>query len=245
MKIAICGTDDESRINLIKSFISQWPMYAMPGENIFQNVQWDNQYSEPLNESYEKMNDIEKFLFSKIILLEKQLETYKEHGYIIFNGSSADILVNALILCENGHVSEDFVEKVIYHNKKFFRNIDVLYFLPNNNIDENSSDENKTIESVYWNLYENYLAEFDISPFFDQKNCASFLLLETASPINEIKMLIDKNGNLEGTSYGGTDDNLIAADKLQSALKKNPLLLSAALESLKGGAPQNSGSIIL
>ena len=40
MKIAISGSSDKNRANLIKSFISQWPMYATPSETIFQDVQW-------------------------------------------------------------------------------------------------------------------------------------------------------------------------------------------------------------
>lgn len=244
MKIAICSSDDDSRVKLIKSFISQWPMYATPAETIFQDIKWESN-DEGLNESYSKMNEVEQLLFSKLIFIEKQLEKYKDHGYLIFNGSSADILVHSLILCEQGFVSEEFVEKVIYHNKKIFRLLDVVYFLPNNLVNEDSEDEKKILESVYWNFYENYQTEFDISPFFDHKNCASVLLLDTDSPINEIKMLLDKNGNLEGTSQGGTDGDLISADKLQRALKGNPKLLEAAIESLKAGGPQNIGSITL
>lgn len=244
MKIAICSSNDDSRAKLIKSFISQWPMYATPAENIFQDIKWECN-DESLNESYNKMNEVEQLLFSKLILVEQQLEKYKDHGYLVFNGSGADILVHSLILCEQGFVSEEFVEKVIYHNKKILRLLDVVYFLPNNLINEESEDEKKVLESVYWNFYENYQTEFDSSPFFDHKNCASILLLDTDSPINEIKMLLDKNGNLEGTSQGGTDGDLISTSKLQRILKGNPKLLEAALESLKGGGIQNVGSITL
>lgn len=244
MKIAICSSNDDSRANLIKSFISQWPMYATPADNIFNDIAWDSD-DEKLNESYKKMNEVEQILFSKLIFIEKQLEKYKDHGYLIFNGSSPDILVHSLILCEQGYVSEEFVEKVIYHNKKILRLMDVVYFIPNMLVDENSDDEKKVLESVYWNFYENYQTEFNTSPFFDHANCASILLLESDSPINEIKMLLDKNGNLEGTSQGGTDGDLISTEKLQRALKANPKLLEAALESLKGGTPRNSGSVSL
>lgn len=242
MKIAISGSNDEKRTQLIKSFISQWSMYATPAENIFdESINID--ISDELKKSMESMNDLEKTLFSKIILLEKQLETYKDVGHIIYNGSSADIIVNSLILCENGLVSEDFIEKIIYHNKKILRLLDVVYFLPNDNINEDSKEEEKLLETVYWNFYDNYQLEFDSSPFFDHKNCASILLLESSSPINEIKMLLDKNGNLDNTSQGGSDGDLIDNEKLKKALRANPQLLSAALDSLKSNMPQNIGSI--
>jgi hypothetical protein len=243
MKIAISGTNDEQRLNLIKSFISQWPMYAMPEENIFQDEIKLEKANGDIIKSMESMNELEKKLFSKIIFFENQLAKYKDVGHIIYNGSGNDILVNALILCENNLVSEDFVEKIIYHNKKILRLLDVVYFIPNDKVDNNSDDSDKLLENVYWNLYENYQTEFDQSPFFDHKNCASILLLETNSPINEIKMLLDKNGNIESTAHGGYDGDLIDSEKLKQVFNSNPQLLSAALESLKNGNRQNVGSI--
>ena len=245
MKIAICGSDDESRSNLIKSFISQWPMYATPAETIFNDVVWPENCEKDLDELKEKLNPVEQLLFAKMLLLEKQYESYKDVGHIIYNGCGVDILVNSLILCENGHVSEDFVERVIYHNKKLLRKIDVVYYQPNSNITDESDEDAKLLENVYWNFYDNYQTEFDNSPFFDQKNCPSILLLETNSPINEIKMLLDKNGNLEGTSQGGDEGPLLDMDRLKKVLRNNPKLLDAALESLKGDAPLNVGSISL
>lgn len=245
MKIAFCGSDNEYRKSIIKSFISQWPMYATPADDIFNSVKWPEDAHEDLNESKSKLNDVEQLLFTKLIFFEKQLETYKDVGHIIYNGSGIDILVNSLILCEEGLVSEEFVEKVIYHNKKILRDLDVVYFVPNKTLTEESSHEDLCLEGVYWNFYENFQTEFHNSPFFDQQNCASILLLESDSPINEIKMLLDKNGNLEGTSQGGTDGDLIDANKLKKALRGNPQLLEAAIESLKGGGPANKGSILL
>lgn len=245
MKIAICGSDDESRSNLIKSFISQWPMYATPAETIFDEVKWPENCEKDLDELKEKLNPIEQMLFAKMILIEKQYDTYKDVGHIIYNGCGMDILVISLILCEEGHVSEDFVERVIYHNKKLLRKIDVVYYQPNINLSKESSEEDKHLENVYWNLYDNYQTDFDNSPFFDQKNCPSILLLETKSPINEIKMLLDKDGNLEGTSHGGDDSPLMDVARLKKVLRNNPKLLDAALESIKNDKPYNVGSIIL
>lgn len=243
MKIAFCGSDDENRKSIIKSFTFQWPMYATPANNIFDDVSWPEDAHEDLNESKSKLNDIEQSLFTKLIFFEKQLEKYKDVGHIVYNGCAIDILVNSLLLCEEGLVSEEFVEKVIYHNKKILRELDVVYFVPNRTLTEESLHDDLCLEGVYWNFYENFQTEFDTSPFFDHQNCASILLLETDSPINEIKMLLDKNGNLEGTSQGGTDGDLIDTNKLQRALKGNPQLLEAAIESLKGSGPTNMGSI--
>ena len=245
MKIAFCGSDDKDRKSIIKSFMNQWPMYSTPAQDIFNSSDWPEIAHEDLKKSKEKMNDLEQTLFSKLILFETQLEQYKDTGYIVYNGCGIDILVNSLLLCESGMVSEEFVEKIIYHNKKMLQNLDVVYFIPNKTLTENSNQDDIYLESIYWNFYENFQTEFDSSPFFDKKNCASLLLLESDSPLNEIKMLLDKNGNLEGTSHGGMNDDLIDTEKLKKALRSNPKLLEAAIESLKSGMPHNIGSVVL
>lgn len=232
MKIAICGSNDESRLNLIKSFIKQWPMYATPGSTIFDNdISVD--IPEQLLKTKEEYSPLEWDIFSKMILLENQYEKYKDVGHIIYNGSPSDILICSLILCEEGYVSEEFVEKIIYHHRKSLKDLDVIYFLPDNSITEESSEEAKKTENVYWNFYENYQENFSSSPFFNQNDCPSFLLLESNNPIGEIMMLLDKHGNLESSEYGGSDGSIMEIDRLKKVLRKNPKLLDAALESLK------------
>jgi hypothetical protein len=129
------------------------------------------------------------------------------------------------------------------------KKLDVIYWLPNSTITEDSKVEDIQLENIYNNFYENYQTDFANSPFFDQQDCPSLLLLESASPINEIKYLLDKNGNLEGTSQGGSDGDLLDTDRLKKALRHNPKLLEAALESLKNpqlvGSNPYSGSIII
>lgn len=245
MKIALCGSNDTARADLVKAFISQWPMYATPIETIFDDIKWPENLGESLNDLKEKLNDVEQILFAKMLLLEKQYEQFATQGHIIYNGSGIDILINSLILCENGYVTEDFVERIIYHNKKLLRKIDVVYYIPNDNINEESSEAEKMLEMVYWNFYDNYQTDFKNSPFFDHDNCPSILILESKSPINEIKMLLDTNGNLEGTSSGGADGELLDMEKMKKVLRGNPQLLEAAMESLKSGNPQNIGTITI
>lgn len=245
MKIAICSSGAECRESLIKSFMKQWPMYAAPAQDIFNTDEYEESLNTDLQASREKMNEAEKILFDKLIFFEAQMKKYKDVGYIIYNGCSVDILVEALILCEKEIVSEEFVEKIIYHNKKILRDLDVVYFLPNPKVTEKSSVDDICVENVYWNFYENFQTEFDTSPFFDHKNCASIILLETENPLNEIKMLLDKNGNLYGTSQGGSDGSLIDMQRLENLLKGNPQLLEAAVQSMKSGNAPNTGSITL
>lgn len=250
MKIAICGRDKESRTDMIKSFISQWPMYATPSETIWNTERaWPEKCPEALTDLKEKLNDVERYLFNRILLLEEQYEKFKEEGYLIFDGSSLDILVNAAVLCEDGYISEEFMEKVIYHNKKMLHDIDVIYWLPDETIDEKSNDDDKAIEMAYANLYDSYQVEFDKSPFFDHKNCPSIMIADPKNPLAEVKMLLDSNGNLDTTAQGGSDGGLVDTEKLKKILKGNPTLLNAAMESLKQtntiGSSPFSGSITL
>lgn len=250
MKIAICGKDDAARADMIKSFISQWPMYATPAETIWNTERtWPDECSKSLLKTKEKLNEAEQYLFNKILLLEEQNLKFKEHGYIIFNGSSLDILVNTAVLCEQNYVSEEFMEKIIYHNKKILHDIDVIYWLPDESINEESNDDDKLLEIAYANLYDSYQVEFDKSPFFDHKNCPSIMIADPKNPLIEVKMLLDSNGNLDTTSQGGSDGDLIDTEKLKRVLKGNPMLLNAALESLKQtntiGSSPFSGSIVV
>jgi hypothetical protein len=207
-------------------------MYATPQETIFQDeVKID--IPESLLKTKEECSELEWLLLTKMILLENQYEKFKDVGHIIYNGSPSDILINALILCEEGYISTEIVEKIIYHHRRALKDLDVIYFLPDNKITDESSEEEKKTESVYWNFYENYQEDFNTSPFFDQRDCPSFLLLESDNPIGEIMMLLDKNGNLESSEHGGNDGGIMEIDRLKKVLRKNPKLLDAALESLK------------
>ena len=93
MKIAICGRDSASRADMIKSFISQWPMYATPAETIWNTErEWPEKVPPALEDIKDKLSDGERYLFNRILLLEEQYEKFKEEGYIIFDGSSQYIL---------------------------------------------------------------------------------------------------------------------------------------------------------
>lgn len=246
MKIAITSSNDKERENLIKKFISNWNMYATPAENIFQETKWPEDADiKELNDLKDKFNDVEKELYSKLFLLIKQYDDYKDVKHIIFNGSPSDILVHSLILCEQGVVKPEFVEKVIIIHKKLLQKLDVIYWIPNNEVTNESSEDIKHLENVYINLYDNYQTEFNESPFFDHKDCCSYLLLDTDNQIAEIKLLIDKNGNLGTTEHG---DELMNLESIKKALGNDPQLIEAAMKSLKnpnivGGAFQ--GSLII
>ena len=58
-------------------------------------------------------------------------------------------------------------------------------------------------------------------------------------------MLLDKDGNLEGTSHGGDDSPLMDVARLKKVLRNNPKLLDVALESIKNNKPSNVGIILL
>lgn len=233
------GNNDKKRFELIKSFISQWPMYSTPSDTIFEINEWKG------DELKNTFNEVEKVLFSKILFLEDQYEKYKDIGHIIYNGSLLDILINSLVLCEQNYVSEEFVEKVIYHTKKMFRTLDALYIVPDDTLNETSDDDLKVLESVYWNFYENYQNDFENSPFFDQKNCSSIFMIDSTNPLGEIKMLLDKNGNLDTTMQGGSNENIVDLSRLKKIFNNNPALYKAAMQSLNSETSLNSGFITL
>lgn len=224
MKIAVCGSGDELRLNFIKSFITNWPMYATPADTIFNKETKFNRkdFSEPLPK---KLNDVEKILLNKLILLKNQYVQYKEEKHIIYDGSPIDLIVNALTFSELQFIRDEIVVEIINNSKKLMESLDVIYWLPNSDTKE---DEDKFLEKTYEDLYKNYQNDFYNSPFFNHENCPSFLILESKNPINEVSMLIDKKGNLESDK----NDDLLDIERIKKVLK-NEKLIEAVLKNKK------------
>ena len=229
MKIAISGRNDEARKNLIKEVISQWPMYVTPSATIFNE---DGTFEKKDFKSYKfprQMNEAEKAVLRKMGLLYNQYKKYKEEGYIIYDGSTIDVMLNAILLCENDYIRDEVTSTVINMSKEMMRELDVIYWLPAE-ITENDSKEDGTLELMYENLYNNYQNDFENSPFFNHEDCPTFSILESKDYITEIKLLLDKNGNLGDDR--NTGDDLLDIQKLTKVLK-NQKLVEAAIKRSK------------
>lgn len=218
MKIAICSSQDKLRKKLVLDFLNEWPMYKTPAKTIDDEIEWPDDIK-ALDITKEKLNDAEKALFSKLLLLSKQYADYKDEKYMIYNGCSIDVLLNTVLLNEEDIVSDEFVEKIIYYNKSYLKNLDAVYWQPVNEKLNNNDD--KRLEMMYENLYNNYYEHFDDSIYFDKKHTPGFIKIETENPIDELKIIVDQKGNFISDM---NEDEMLDMQRMMKVLRNKTLI---------------------
>lgn len=221
MKIAICGSKENLRKSLVDTFLNNWPMYKTPAKTIEDDIEWPEDVK-ALDITKDKLNDIEKQLFSKLLLLSKQYNDYKDEKYMLYNGCSIDILLNTILLNEMDMVSDEFVEKIIYHNKACLKKLDVVYWMPRKSKLKNIKDKDeRKLEMMYYNLYDNFYGHFDDSIYFDKKHSPGFIQIETDNPIEEIGVLVDNKGNFISDL---NNDEMLDMQKMMNVLRNKTLI---------------------
>lgn len=245
MKIAIIGQDNEKNAKLVKDVLTNWGgAFATPQKTIFdETVEWTENSGKTEQEAVEEFGEYGAELYNRMLLLSKQYEEYKEVKNIIYNGSTLDLLANALFLYENGLVDDKLVEKMIYWNKVLISKLDLIYILPPKHDKEDTAaategekenteekkateereltdeeKENKRLEEIYFSLWLQYTDDFEKSEIFPHKDCPGIVTFETENPIEEMKMIVDKSGNLT------SDESPEEVQKLYDSIKDPRLL---------------------
>lgn len=222
MKIAICGSNNELRKDLVKTVMNNWPMYKTPAKTIEDDIEWPDDIK-ALDITKGKLNDIEKQLYSKLILISKQYNDYKDEKYMIYNGCSIDVMLMSIFLNEIDEVSDEFVEKMIYHNKSYLKNLDVVYWnsIKVKNFEEIKDEDERKLEMMYQNLYDNYYGHFEDSIYFDKKHTPGFIEIETDNPIDELKIILDNKGNFISDM---NNDETLDMQKMMNVLRNKTLI---------------------
>lgn len=221
MKIAIYGNQDDKIQEVINKFIDNWTNYKCPSDNIHNtNYDWETkiQTNSDLKKLYDKFNDTERELYGKITLLREQMEKFKDNNYIIINGSPIDVLVHTILASEYDMVSDDFTAKIIYNVKKYIKYFDLIFWLPWQEQEAPTDEDTLQLETIFSNLYDSYVSDFNNLPFFDHDDCPAITKLETYDQISEMKVFIDKNGNIDN------EEDMMDVDKLLKNLKGVPQL---------------------
>lgn len=230
MKIAISGLNPEEHKKLIKQIQTTWPLYASPIKSVFDEEEEpeDDEKFKKLVEEME-LNEDETVNFRGWYLLQQQYEKYKDQKYIIYNGSPVDLLCEALLLADEGLISDKYIEKVIYYNKKYLSpsNLDVVWWMPNQEGTEGIEDEvDKKLESIYNNIFNNFQTKFDSSPLFNHERCSAFLRFDSLEYMDEVRMLIDSKGNLYSDNISNVDE-----EELKKRLSKYPDLYQIYIDA--------------
>ena len=241
MRIALSGLNPEVHKDLIKQVQGLWPRYVSPIQIIFDEE--DKEKEEP-NETVKKildeLNEFERDNFLSWNLLYSQYEKYSNQKYIIYNGSPIDLFVSAMVMRTYDKVSDEYIEKVIYYNKKYLRKLDIVYWLPNKEGEEGLDEIDVVTEKLYNGIYNQYHEHFNTSPYFDHDYCPAFIRFDTTNYLEEMKYVIDHNGDLEGSKSTRTlEEEVKTKEKLA---KINPDML-AAIQA--GEEARKNGEILL
>lgn len=240
MKIALSGLNPEKHKEIIKQVQGLWPRYVSPIQTIFDEDADMKKMEEEANDTVKKvledLNEFEKDNFLGWNLLYSQFEKYREQNYIIYNGSPIDLFVSAMLMRCYGKVSDEYIEKVIYYLKKYLKKLDVVYWVPNETGLEELDEVDEAMEKLYNGLYNQYHNNFHTSPYFDHEYCPAIIRFDTTDYLEEMKYIMDHNGDLEGTAQSrDLEDEVKVKDKLA---KFNPELLeviNAGEEARKHG----------
>lgn len=230
MKIAIIGTDPVAVETAIKDALTEWKNYKSPSKNIF-NITYPEDEStlpEDFREWVKDYNEDEKKILYKLDLLMSQREQYKDETYLFYWGCGIDLICEAVVKNEAGIISDEVVEKLIYYNKKLMRDLDAIFWIPNELKDEDEGKPIERLEMSYGNLWDDYQHNLRSSPFFDYEDVPGFLRVDEPRAVRYMSYIINRHGNLASAQ---DDDEMVDYSQMQRLFKGAPDLLKALEEA--------------
>lgn len=232
MKIAIVSANDTKRKELVENIVKAWGgVFPTPALTIASELT-EEDVKTPSSIDLTQWNETEQYLYRRLFLLQKQAEDYREEKNIVYNGSTLDILANALYLMSLGEVTPEFVEKMVYWNKIVMKTLDLIYILPAHKEPEEGEilteeeGETNALDNIIYNLFTEYTDNIEKSEIFPAQDCPGIAVLETDDPITEIRLVVDSNGNLAG------EDDPSQVQKLYDSIK-DPRLLKNVKEIME------------
>ena len=236
MKIAFIGAQEDRLRQLTKDFMSEWTTFMTPVSTIYdEELEIPEDIKIPF-EKLEKFNEIEKDLYLRMAILDYQYEKYKDVKNVVWTGSSLDVLAETLLYNSLDAVNDDFVSEMIYKNKKILKKLDLIYWMPSDKIfnDEKEltikeeiqeeqkevmTEEERILETVYNNFWNDYIKDFDKSKIFP-KSCPGIAYFETTNHLDEIRQIVNQAGNLMEEDGSKSIEALMHAIKDKKLLKK-------------------------
>jgi hypothetical protein len=232
MKIAVIGQNVDEKKKLLNSFCGICSSYGHYQSDIYnfgeEGVEPDILAEVEKVKLNDGWNDTEKELYKRICLLTTQHDKAKDKENVIWVGHSLDILVETITLNSMEEVGDEFVEKIIYWNKKLMKKLDLIYWLPDADkiLPEIKDDEEIDLEKwfahsaevAYNNIWTDYIKNFDKSEILPRE-CPGMGVFETADYAAELADIVN---DLHETD--GKDTRLDDIEKLNSIIKDKRLL---------------------
>jgi hypothetical protein len=176
-------------------------------------------------------------------IVTDQMDKYKDKTNVVYCGHSLDILAETMTLYGMEEVSDEFVEKMIYWNRKLMQKLDLIYWLPSpDKIIELKDDEEveyekyyeHQLEVVYNNIWNDYTERFDISEILP-RDCPGMAFFETDTPAAEMFEIVHDLDTVDDKTARMDDmaklDRIIKDKKLLDQMKNALMERSIPLPS--------------
>jgi hypothetical protein len=250
MKIAIIGQDVDSKKKIIEKFLQLIGNYGTVKESIHDN-EFEVKDDLKLNEEW---NEVEVELYQRMSVVTDQMDKYTDKTNIVYCGHSLDILAETMALYAMEEVSDEFVEKMIYWNRKLMQKLDLIYWLASpDKILELKDDEEveyekyfeHQMEVVYNNIWNDYTTRFEVSEILP-RDCPGMAFFESDSPASEMFEIVHDLDNVDDKT--ARMDDIAKLDRIIKDKKLLEQMKSAMMERtipLPNGEIMTSGGINL
>jgi hypothetical protein len=250
MKIAIIGQDVDSKKKIIEKFLQLIGNYGTVKESIHDN-EFEVKDDLKLNEEW---NEVEIELYQRMSVVTDQMDKYADKTNIVYCGHSLDILAETMALYAMEEVSDEFVEKMIYWNRKLMQKLDLIYWLASpDKILELKDDEEveyekyfeHQMEVVYNNIWNDYTTRFEVSEILP-RDCPGMAFFESDTPASEMFEIVHDLDNVDDKT--ARMDDIAKLDRIIKDKKLLEQMKSAMMERtipLPNGEIMTSGGINL
>lgn len=250
MKIAIIGQDVDSKKKIIEKFLQLIGNYGTVKESIHDN-EIEVKDDLKLNEEW---NEVEVELYQRMSAVTDQMDKYADKTNIVYCGHSLDILAETMALYAMEEVSDDFVEKMIYWNRKLMQKLDLIYWLASpDKILELKEDEEveyekyfeHQMEVVYNNIWNDYTTRFEVSEILP-RDCPGMAFFESETPASEMFEIVHDLDTVDDKT--ARMDDMAKLDRIIKDKKLLEQMKSAMMERtipLPTGEIMTSGGINL
>lgn len=247
MKIAIIGQNVEYKKEIINKFLQLKDNYGTVKETIH-DEEFEVTDDLKLNEEW---NELEVELYQRMSVVTTQMDKYADKDNIVYCGHSLDILAEAMALYAMEEVGDDFVEKMIYWNRKLMQKLDLIYWLASpEKIIELKDDEEveyekyyeHQLEVVYNNIWGDYTERFATSEILP-RDCPGMAFFETDTPATEMYEIVHDLDTVDDKTARMDDmaklDRIIKDKKLldmmKASLMQNTIPLPTGERITSGG----------
>lgn len=250
MKIAIIGQDVDSKKKIIEKFLQLIGNYGTVKESIHDN-EIEVKDDLKLNEEW---NEVEIELYQRMSVVTDQMDKYADKTNIVYCGHSLDILAETMALYAMEEVGADFVEKMIYWNRKLMQKLDLIYWLASpDKILELKEDEEveyekyfeHQMEVVYNNIWNDYTTRFEVSEILP-RDCPGMAFFESDTPAAEMFEIVHDLDTVDDKT--ARMDDMAKLDRIIKDKKLLEQMKSAMMERtipLPNGEIMTSGGINL